>query len=411
MIKPRSFLFFLLLSTFLVSADQNKEQFNFRIRTITAGVTLNNLADLATIYDAIDFLKQSRQFFTEKGYEVQTIRLSTQHLHELVEDRPDQFTIDYFKKIDAVLVDNNVVLAVGELLEGDQHDAQMADWVIRLIKATQNISFSLPIASEENGIHHQSIKTAAEICVALAENSKGGEANFRFAATANCPAGIPFFPAASHQGTNSFAIGLEYPNLITEVFKNSTWENAESRLKAALEKAMKPIESIAMELQNADWKYDGIDTSPAPGLDASIGDAIEALTQKPFGSSTTLSACAIITRVIKNLDVKTCGYSGLMLPVIEDKTLAQRATEGYYTVEELLLFSSVSGTGLDVIPISGSTSKETIEGLYRDVASLSLKYFNKPLSARLFPIPGKEAGDVVEFENPYLTTTTVMEIH
>lgn len=411
MIKPRSFLFFLLLSTFLVSADQNKEQFNFRIRTITAGVTLNNLADLATIYDAIDFLKQSRQFFTEKGYEVQTIRLSTQHLHELVEDRPDQFTIDYFKKIDAVLVDNNVVLAVGELLEGDQYDAQMADWVIRLIKATQNISFSLPIASEENGIHHQSIKTAAEICVALAENSKGGEANFRFAATANCPAGIPFFPAASHQGTNSFAIGLEYPNLITEVFKNSTWENAESRLKAALEKAMKPIESIAMELQNADWKYDGIDTSPAPGLDASIGDAIEALTQKPFGSSTTLSACAIITRVIKNLDVKTCGYSGLMLPVIEDKTLAQRATEGYYTVEELLLFSSVSGTGLDVIPISGSTSKETIEGLYRDVASLSLKYFNKPLSARLFPIPGKEAGDVVEFENPYLTTTTVMEIH
>jgi uncharacterized protein (UPF0210 family) len=37
-----------------------------------------------------------------------------------------------------------------------------------------------------------------------------------------------------------------------------------------------------------------------------------------------------------------------MLPVIEDIVLAQRAMEGRFTVQELLLYSSVSGTGLDV---------------------------------------------------------------
>jgi uncharacterized protein (UPF0210 family) len=63
--------------------------------------------------------------------------------------------------------------------------------------------------------------------------------------------------------------------------------------------------------------------------------------------------------------------------------------EGNYTVEELLLFSSVSGTGLDIIPVAGDISKKTIEGVYRDVASLSIKYFNKALSARLFPIRKK----------------------
>lgn len=178
-----------------------------------------------------------------------------------------------------------------------------------------------------------------------------------------------------------------------------------------MNKQFKPIEILAQTLQSSNWKYDGIDTSPAPGLDASIGQAIETLTGKPFGSPTTLSACAIITKAIKNLEVKSCGYSGLMLPIIEDKILAKRAIENRYTVDELLLFSSVSGTGLDVIPVSGDIDRVTIEGIYRDVASLSIKYFNKALSARLFPIPQKKAGDIVDFENPYLTSSVVMKIN
>jgi uncharacterized protein len=76
-----------------------------------------------------------------------------------------------------------------------------------------------------------------------------------------------------------------------------------------------------------------------------------------------------------------------------------------------LLFSSVSGTGLDVIPVAGDISKETIEGLYRDVASLSIKYFNKALSTRLFPIPEKKAGDIIDFDNPYLTSSVVMKLN
>ncbi len=398
------------ISILLIGADKPENKFDFRIRTITAGVTLVNLSDTGSINNAIDFLKKSRQVFLDKGYEVQTIRISTQNLHELISGKPTQQTISQLKKIDKILVENNVGLAIGELLAGNQYDSELAKWTVQLIKSTSKISFSVPISSAQNGIHNKSIKTAAEICRALSENSEGGEANFRFTASANCPSGIPFFPAAFHKGVNSFAIGLEYPNVIKRIFNESDWENAEANLKNGLEIEMKPIEMLANKIQSSEWQYDGIDTSPAPGLDASIGEAIEALTKKPFGSSTTLSACAIITKVIKNLDIKSCGYSGLMLPVIEDQTLAKRAMEENYTVAELLLFSSVSGTGLDVIPISGNTSKETIEGVYRDVAALSIKYFNKALSARLFPIPGKETGDLVEFKNPYLTSSIIMKL-
>jgi len=204
---------------------------------------------------------------------------------------------------------------------------------------------------------------------------------------------------------------LESPNLLTSVFKESNWESARQDLTNTMELAFTPIETIAIQLAAASgWAYDGIDTSPAPGLDASIGAAIETLTNQPFGGSSTLRACAMITDVLKNLNIKTCGYSGLMLPVIEDKVLSQRAAENRYTVQELLLFSSVSGTGLDVVPIPGNTSRQTLERIFHDVAALSLKYANKALSARLFLIPGKVAGDRVEFDNPYLTSSTVMGI-
>ena len=46
-----------------------------------------------------------------------------------------------------------------------------------------------------------------------------------------------------------------------------------------------------------------------------------------------------------------------------------------------------------------------------DVAALSLKYTAKALSVRLFLIPGKEAGDIVTFENPNLIPSVVMKAY
>ena len=100
-----------------------------------------------------------------------------------------------------------------------------------------------------------------------------------------------------------------------------------------------------------------------------------------------------------------------MLPIIEDKVLAKRAMEERFTLQELLLFSSVSGTGLDVVPIPGNTAKQVIENILTDVAVLSLKYTSKALSVRLFLIPGKKAGDIVKFENPNLTGSVVMKAY
>src|ERR1051325_66277 len=59
---------------------------------------------------------------------------------------------------------------------------------------------------------------------------------------------------------------------------------------------------------------------------------------------------ALITQAVTTLSGKQVGYSGLMVPVLEDARMAQRWTEGTYGIDALLAYSSVCGTGLDTVP-------------------------------------------------------------
>ncbi len=95
-----------------------------------------------------------------------------------------------------------------------------------------------------------------------------------------------------------------------------------------------------------------------------------------------------------------------MLPVLEDALLGRRWEEGLVNVHQLLLYSAVCGTGLDTVPLPGNSSSESIARLLLDVATLALR-LQKPLSARLFPVPGKGVGEHTTFTSPYLTNTVV----
>jgi uncharacterized protein (UPF0210 family) len=394
-------------STSVVPAKSHR----FKVRTITAGVNLKNTSDLVTIKSAISFLQRAKKKFEDEGYEIQTLRIATQTLPEYLNGRSRSEALADLKRLDDIVSAQGVLLSIGPVITDDRHDPEFASWATRLVKETRNINFSVTVASPGRGIYSQTALTAAEAIVAIGKTTPAGEGNFRFAAAANCLAGTPFFPVSYHQGRNAFSIGLESPGLLREAFEQSKdIDDAKARLKTLLESALGPVEKLASGIAHDERRqYLGIDVSPAPSKDASIGAAIEALSRVPFGDALTLAACAAITDVLKNLKIKTCGYSGLMLPVLEDPVLARRAAEGRYSVRELLLYSSVCGTGLDVVPLAGDTSANELAALIRDVAALSTK-LHKPLSARLFPIPGKKAGERAEFNNPFLTTSVVMKL-
>jgi hypothetical protein len=152
--------------------------------------------------------------------------------------------------------------------------------------------------------------------------------------------------------------------------------------------------------------FGGIDLSPAPMGEDSIVSALELAGYGPVGSPGTVALAAALTSALKNTGLPTCGYCGLMLPVLEDAVLGRRWEEGLVNAHQLLLYSAICGTGLDTVPLAGDIPAESIAHLLLDVATLSLR-LNKPLAARLFPVPGKSAGDRTEFTSPYLTNTVV----
>lgn len=381
----------------------------FRIRTITAGIELRDAGDLDSMGAARDFLSLASSRFGE-SFEVQTTRIATQPLSRYLSPWMSGAGLESIRRLDQIAADG-IMFNIGPVLTEEAEVPGFGSWAADLVRSTTNTSFSAFMASADAGIHHRSIHAAAESIRAIAHATPGGEGNFRFCATAFCPPGTPFFPAAYHEGPRAFSLGLESPRLLQAALEGaSNVTEAERSMRSWLNAALAPVEDLARRISaETGWRYLGIDTSPAPGLDSSIGRVIETLAGAPFGAPSTLSACAAITSVLKELDAKTCGYSGLMLPVLEDEVLAERAVEGRYGIAELLLYSSVCGTGLDVVPLPGDTPAAKLADTIGDVAALAARY-EKPLSARLLPVPGKTVGDMVDFDNPYLTRCKVISL-
>ncbi len=140
-----------------------------------------------------------------------------------------------------------------------------------------------------------------------------------------------------------------------------------------------------------------------------MGAALEALGLPALGMSGSLAAAAFLADTLDRGAWMRTGFNGMMMPVLEDSHLATRAAQGTFGVHDLLMYSAVCGTGLDTVPLPGDSSPAQIEALLLDIAALALR-LNKPLTARLMPIPGKAAGDPTSFEFSYFAPSKVMAL-
>ena len=380
-----------------------------KIRTITTGIPLKSATDFEKIHPAAEFNRNARSLFEQAGYEVQSTRIATNSWEQYLTGSTREEILRDVHTIEDVCRDLNV----GFFNLGYAGSAEKILRCADIIRRTSAVSCSAKMGDAETGINPGNVKAAAEVIRNISQETDGGMGNFRFCAWAGCKPGIPFFPAAYHEGETSFSIGLESGDLVMKAFSGSKniWE-AEQNLKSLVEEELRKIQDVAQQVSiEHHVRFRGIDASLAPSLreDESIAFAYEKLLSGRFGDPGTLAISAVITGVLKNLSVKTCGYSGLMLPVCEDLGLAQRAGEGTFNLTNLLLYSAVCGCGLDVVPIPGDISVEKIEAILLEVATLAVT-LNKPLSARLLPAPGKKAGEMTAFDSPYLVNCRVFHV-
>ncbi len=379
-----------------------------KVRAITAFVRLDPAQYQQQIQETLKFLRQTKTAFENSGYEVETIRITTQPFPEYTRGMTDEQVLAFFRDYDALAVKEGFDAAIGPAMMSDADDPHEAELLAKIIANSKTLEGSVFIAGED-GIHWKSIHAAAGVIKYLEANTLHSQGNFSFTAASLVPSGTPFYPASYFTGEGKqFAIGLQSANVVSDVFASTkSPSEAEQQLKNALGAYAVEIEKTATEISaTSGWKYGGLDLSPAPLMDVSIGRAIENFLGAPVGSSGTMTAAAIITRALKAIPVKQAGYSGLMLPILEDTVLAHRWNEGHLSMDALLAYSAVCGTGLDTIPISGDVTTEQLERILGDVASLSVKW-HKPLSARLQPVTGKKSGDMTEFDDPFLVNAKI----
>jgi uncharacterized protein len=373
------------------------------VRTITAFINLDRSQYQLQFAETAKFLGYAKTVFEARGYTVETLRIVTQPFPDYAKGLSPDEAVRFFKNLDGLAGQHHVSLAIGSAyLAGKDGDAQ-ADLLVAILQNTKNIFGSLAVTNEA-GINWPAVNAAARLIKKLSETTEHSEGNFHFAANASVPPYSPFFPGAYHNGAGrQFAIGLASAGLLTTAAQNAPDLGAAKRqIVDAFYNAAFDVEDAALRIDREQgWIYMGIDLSPASSKDASIGAAIETISKQPLGSSGTMTAVGVITSALKEIGARRTGYSGVMLPVLEDPLLAERWNQGRLSLDQLLSYSAVCATGLDTIPLPGDTTVEELARIIGDVATLSVKW-NKPLSARLLPVREKHSGEMTEFTDPFL---------
>ncbi len=379
-----------------------------KIRSITYFCNPQYPLDEKVLRKAGKFLANAKSAYEAAGYEVQTVRLAANPFPKILGTENINKLPEYTSQLADITQQLNIgYISLGHALPEMPRSYEL---IPDAIFVSKNVFFSGVMADTTRGLDLAAIRACAEIIVKCAPIEPNGFANLQFAALANVKAGAPFLPAAYHdKDTPAFAIATESADLAVQAFENAkSIEEGRNNLISEIEKHGKKLTEIAKSLR---VKFYGIDFSLAPFPDDahSLGNAVEKMGVPKIGLHGSLAAAAILTESIDRANFPHIGFSGFMQPVLEDSVLAKRAAEGILTIKDALLYSTVCGTGLDTIPIPGDTTSGQLVPLLLDISALALR-LNKPLTARLMPVPGKKAGDETNFDFGFFANSKVMSL-
>ncbi|GAB4541592.1 MAG: PFL family protein [Anaerolineae bacterium] len=387
-----------------------------KVRSVTYFAPLSYPFQAEDITTAGRFLRSARQTLGEAGLETQTLRLATPPFTQVLGDPEARQVVAMAQALESACAGQGIDFVSIGPVQADRPDALLTP-IFRLpetLSQTETVFATVSLASAGQGINLAAVQASAEVICQVSQNTPQGFGTLRFAALANCPPGSPFFPAAYHDGgPPRFAFATQAADLVVDAFSRAgSLEEARRALIEAFESAAGQLSQVAQRLvEEHGVEFGGIDFSlaPYPGQETSIGAAIEQLGIDRFGGPGTLFAAAFIMNCLRQVRFPRCGYSGLMFPVLEDSVLAARTDDGLYGIDSLLLYSTVCGAGLDTIPLPGEVEVEELAGILLDMATLAIT-LDKPLSARLMPVPGLASGQRTAFDFEYFANARGLPI-
>ena len=386
-----------------------------RIRSVTLGIDAT-WPPGREVEQAGRFLREARARFEDRGLVVQSVRLALSPFAELEAGSGPGSAVRMAVDLEVACREQEIgYVSLGPVRWSRLGSAAQAyaDALPELVAATELVFVALETAAD-GVVHGPAARAAGRVIARIARETALGFGNLRFCTIAECPPNIPFFPAAYHGGgPPRFSLALEAADIVRQAIGSAgSPAELERRLDLALGGAVRGLDETARRLQaELGVAYAGTDLTPAPfpTPEISAGGMLEDLGVDAVGAAGTLAAAATLTRMLKALPHRQVGFSGLMLPVLEDSILAARASEGLLSWSELLLYSAVCGTGLDTIPLPGDAGEDELAAIVLDVAALAVA-LAKPLTCRLLPVPGKQAGEMTEYDFPFFANARVLSL-
>ena len=205
-VTPRVYLFLCgLLFLPLVCRAAEKP----KVRAVTAFVRLDRPQYQAQIREALGMLRKAKAEFENAGYEVQTLRITTQPFPQYTSGLTREQALAFFHDYGALAIKESFIANIGPAMLQDTDDPAQVELLGEILSTTKGLISSVIIAGED-GIHWDAIRASAKMVKYVADHSPRSQGNFSFAATAMLAPYAPFYPGSYHTGEgHQFSVGLE----------------------------------------------------------------------------------------------------------------------------------------------------------------------------------------------------------
>src|SRR5262245_54466057 len=161
------------------AADASKPN----VRAITAFVRLDRASYEKQVDEALTVLDAAKAEFAKRGYAVQTVRIVTQPLGELVQGLDEIRALAFLKSLDELSAKKNFAPNVGPAMLRDADDPATMLLLSKALATLPHLNASAIIA-DDDGIHWNTIRESAKLVRYLADHSPRSQGNFQFATTA-----------------------------------------------------------------------------------------------------------------------------------------------------------------------------------------------------------------------------------
>lgn len=284
-----------------------------------------------------------------------------------------------------------------------------------VLSKTERICASVNAASTRSGINIDAVLLVADAIKKTAEKTadNGGFGAAKLVVFANIPEDNPFMAGGFHGPGEPEAvinIGVSGPGVIKRRLQRMLQDNPQANLGQMAEQIKETAfritrvgELIGREVAaalNVDFGIVDLSLAPTPQVGDSVGEILQVMGVENIGSPGTTAAVALLTDAVKKgglfASSSVGGLSGAFIPVAEDAALAQAVANGSLSIEKLEAITSICSVGLDMVPVPGDITTETLASLIADELAIGVMN-NKTTAARIIPVPGKSAGELVRW--------------